>query len=64
MALRLTVFLEPQIGEALIKYAEREERDPRRQAAYIIRQWLGQSGMIEIRFGGNPMAKEKPHGSE
>lgn len=43
---RITVTLEPGEREALIDLAHAERRDPRAQAAYIIRQALGAAGLL------------------
>jgi hypothetical protein len=43
---RTTVVLHTEEHEALLALAERERRDPRSQAAFLIRRGLEQSGVL------------------
>lgn len=46
---RLTITLEVTEKSALIEYAEREFRDPRAQAAMIIREELQRRGFLSTK---------------
>ena len=43
---RISVSLDPQEREALINLAQRERRDPRDQAALIVRDGLQRAGLL------------------
>ena len=44
---RVTITLSEEARDALVVLAQREERDPRRQAALIIRRQLEDCGLLE-----------------
>ena len=54
--IRLTVMLEPDERQALLALAEKERRDPRQQAAVIIRQELERLGLLPPAY-----AKHEAH---
>jgi hypothetical protein len=56
---RITLTLAPSEKSALIRLAERELRDPRAQAAIIIRQDLERRGLLPI--GQNAGQNEAPN---
>lgn len=43
---RVIVSLKPKEGEALLELAMDNGRDPRQQAAWLIRQWLIRAGYL------------------
>lgn len=54
---RMTIFLEGEVKEVIFQIAEREKRDPRLQAAYILRQALEEGGYLPIT-NPNPQQQE------
>jgi hypothetical protein len=61
MYTKITVTLKPNEKEALIALAEQEERDPRGQAAILLRESLRRHGFLPQEQGssGNHQAGEK-----
>ncbi len=58
---RITITLEPEEGTALQAVARREKRDPRKQAAVLIRLELERRGLLQAD-GSQPARKatERP----
>ena len=54
---KLVIFLNRKEEDALVKLAEREFRDPRSQAAYIIREALKNLGLISIKISDNNLSE-------
>lgn len=44
---KITVYLDDDERQILFKLANAEKRDPRQQAAYMIRQWLESAGYLK-----------------
>jgi len=55
---KIVIFLIPQERDALIELAKREFRDPRSQAAFIIRQTLERYGLLETNFSQTKSIRE------
>jgi hypothetical protein len=55
--MRVTVTLEPEEKAALLRLAQIERRDPRRQAALILRQELERRGLLEPPGDGVEQAR-------
>ena len=49
--MRVTITLQEEEKDALLVLAEQEKRDPRRQAALIIRQELERRGLLQCDAG-------------
>lgn len=45
--MRITISVLPEERDALVKLAQREHRDFRQQAAYLVRQSLEQMGLLQ-----------------
>ena len=58
MITRITINLEREERAALMQLAERERRDPRSQAAWLIRQQLEQLGLLPLAPVGSESVSE------
>lgn len=57
---RVTITLEAKERDALCVLAERERRDPRAQAALIIRRELERAGLLPVDSNGAPEPAARP----
>jgi hypothetical protein len=60
---KIFVTLEPREADALLTLAVREDRDPRRQAARLLREGLARRGLVadlELRASGTHDPDDSP----
>ncbi len=56
--LRLVINLRPEEREALVRWAARQRRDPREQAALVLRRELERRGLLQSEHEGGRQSAE------